>query len=298
MKWIKLFDEATKTPSDLDAIVSSIADDDSTMMTPTIDFLKNVYSLMNKRMFFNNLPQDKDMEFELKSDSRGRWFGLANAYRDVDTGVIQVNGITLNTAKTQSMRNWIETIVHEMIHLCDYVTYPEHFSDKSYDEHGEWFLNEAKRFKKIGLTITPQNHSDNGVDDENKRIMNMIGKEIYVQIGKTNDGLPQIFKILTKNKEKCFKVLKKKGYRKVILLSTENPKSVELKPTFPKDGIDFKVWYLGDEFDRHYGPFKKIEVVDLQNMLVDENFDPGKSQLPKGVKVIKTIGRKQLISLM
>ena len=47
MKWIKLFDEAMKTPSDLDTIVSSIVAGGSTMMTPTIDFLKNLYSLMN-----------------------------------------------------------------------------------------------------------------------------------------------------------------------------------------------------------------------------------------------------------
>ena len=104
-----------------------------------------------------------------------------------------------------------------------------------------------------------------------KRIVNMINKELFVQVGKTNDGIPEAFKILSKNKDKCLSILKGRGYKKVVLLTSENPKSIELKPTRPTKDMGIRVYRLGDDFVRKYGPFKKVEVVDLTSIVSESD---------------------------
>jgi hypothetical protein len=114
--------------------------------------------------------------------------------------------------------------------------------------------------------------------------------EIFIQVGKTNDGTPEAFKILTKNKDKCLSILKERGYKQVALLASKNPKSVELKPTRPTRDMSIRVYRLGDEFTRKYGPFKKVEDVDLTSLVFESDEDDSTfktmSQI-KGLRVRK-----------
>lgn len=105
----------------------------------------------------------------------------------------------------------------------------------------------------------------------NKKVKDTMNKELFIQIGKTNDGLPEIFKILSKNKDKCLSVLKKRGYKKVVILTSSNPKSLELKTLRPSNEMNIRVYHIDESFRVKYGPFKKVEVVDLTSMVLESD---------------------------
>lgn len=270
MKWKLIVED--KTPSDMKSIEASFNKDVSDeKYTPTVDFVRNVYNKMNKEFFFNCLPTDNEIKFEVVNQVRNRMAGEAIAQQDLVTKEIAVKKLVVNGAFTFTLHDWMETILHEMIHVCDYVNFPQHFDDKNYDPHGSWFMNEGKRFTKYGFDVSRTCKSEHGISDDNERIVNMLNKELFIQVGNTNDGTPEAFKILTKNKDKCLSILKERGYKQVVLLASENPKSVELKPTRPTKDMSIRVYRLGDEFTRKYGPFKKVEDVDLTSLVFESD---------------------------
>ena len=271
MKW-KLIKEANKTPSDQKSIDGSFNGDVSDeKFTPTVEFTKAVYRKMNKELFFGCLPNEDELTFEISHSVRGGFAGITIAERDVVTRQINVKKLVLNGVLTFTLHNWMETILHEMIHICDYVNFPKHFDNDDYDAHGDWFMKEGERFKKFGFNVSKTCRAEHGVDMDNKKVKDTMNKELFIQIGKTNDGFPEIFKILSKNKDKCLSVLKKRRYKKVVILTSSNPKSVELKTLRPSNEMNIRVYHMDESFREKYGPFKKVEVVDLTSMVLESD---------------------------
>ena len=263
--------------------------------TPTVEFMKVVYNKMNKEFFFGCLPSENEIKFEVANQIRGGFVGLTFAERDAITREITVKKLVLNGIFTLTIHNWMETILHEMIHICDYVNFPQHFDDSKYDAHGDWFMKEGKRFKKFGFSVSKTCRTEHGVDMDNKKVKDMLNKELFIQVGKTNDGTLQIFKTLAKNKDKCLSILKERGYKKVVILASNNPKSIELKVVRPSRGMSIWVYHLDKDFNRKYGPFKKIETLDLTSMVLesDETNDETLKTLKsiKGMVYAKKIGK-------
>lgn len=295
MKWKRLIIEA-KTPSDIESINASFNKDISDeKFTPTVGFMKVVYNKMNKEFFFSCLPSENEIKFEVANQIRGGFVGLTFAERDAITREITVKKLVLNGIFTLTIHNWMETILHEMIHICDYVNFPKHFDNKEYDAHGDWFMKEGKRFEKFGFNVSRTCRIEHGVDMNNKKVKDTLNKELFIQVGKTNDGTPEIFKILAKNKNKCLSILKGRGYKKVAILSSSNSKSIELSPIRLSNGMNIRVYHLDDDFRKKYGPFKKVETLDLTSMVLesDETNDETLNTLRsiKGMVYAKKIGK-------
>lgn len=294
MKW-KLLEEAN-TPSDGESIDASFNKDLSDeKFTPTVEFMKSVYRKMNKEFFFGCLPDEGELKFEVANQIRGRFVGLTFAERDTITGEITVKKLVLNGVFMLTMHGWMETILHEMIHICDYVNFPKHFDSSEYDAHGEWFMQEGKRFKKFGFNVSRTCRIEHGINMDSKKVIDTLNKELFVQIGKTNDDIPEIFKILAKNRDRCLSILKERGYKKVTILSSSNPISVELKPMRPSNGMNIRAYHLDDEFKKKYGPFKKVETLDLESLTLEsiETNDETLTTLRsiKGMVCAKKIGK-------
>lgn len=165
----------------------------------------------------------------------------------------------------------------------------------------KWKLLEEANTPSDGVSIDASFNKD--VSDEKftptvefmRSVYRKMNKELFVQIGKTNDGIPEIFKILAKNKDKCLSILKERGYKRVAILSSSNPISVELKPIRPSNGMNIRAYHLDDGFEQKYGPFKKVETLDLESMLLESNEDNDETLTTlrsiKGVVYARKIGK-------
>lgn len=94
-------------------------------------------------------------------------------------------------ASTEKVKQ--NVLIHEMIHIADYVFHPEHFVDdgrrvREYDAHGPiFFLKEAARLKQYGWDISAivsaeQIQQSEMTDDVKKRLANRISSAIAAVI--------------------------------------------------------------------------------------------------------------------
>ena len=156
MKWVKLLGESNTIPSDKKSIDDSFNKDVSDeKFIPTEEFARTVYNKVNIEFFFNYLPSD--VEFKIKNTIRGGEFGVAigNKYTVRGKSFISDFKLILNSSVTMSIHDWIGVVIHEMIHILDYDEHPDHYMNKEYNPHGEWFLEQGKRFEKFGFHGRP-----------------------------------------------------------------------------------------------------------------------------------------------
>jgi len=123
---------------------------------PTQEFLETAYEIMNEEFFGNQLPKPERLLFIIKSLPRSNFIGMASYRINRFEQTITPTAITLNSSRTLTLHEWLEVVLHEMVHVCDYVNYPEHFlgyGGRYYDSHGTWFLNYGKQFEKDGFHV-------------------------------------------------------------------------------------------------------------------------------------------------
>ena len=62
----------------------------------------------------------------------------------------------------------MDVLLHEMIHILDYAHYSYHFSNKNYDTHGQFFLEQADKLNKYGwnITVTFEVKNDSSVSEK------------------------------------------------------------------------------------------------------------------------------------
>ena len=170
------------TPSDMDEIMASFNSDVSPRkLVPTTKFLENAYRIFNRKFFGDRLPQR--LVFQIKAQPTQSYVGLAYYEYNNRTGSVRAVAITLNSARTLTLHEWLEVVLHEMIHVLDYETNPRSFVGymrRAYDAHGAWFLNEGKKYEKYGFHVQKYCAADIGVNDSNPRIKGRIQNSVFL----------------------------------------------------------------------------------------------------------------------
>ena len=120
------------------------------------------YSLFNKWYFGNKLPEKNKLEFEADYFAGERFVG--RAWCDIkkcgDKITIKPEKIVYNLTFPTHEEMFMNVLLHEMIHVLDFVYYPKHFLDEKYDPHGDFFMSQANRINDYGWNITKECKED------------------------------------------------------------------------------------------------------------------------------------------
>ena len=270
MKWLLLEEFTPSTDKFVSTAIKS--DSNVTRYTPTLDFLKRAYSKLNNKFFGGKLPTG-GFEYKIDHDLNDTSAGHANANKDESTGKIKIKYIALNGTLMKSPHSWIETLIHEMIHIEDFTCHPEHFNKEGYTGHENWFDNRARSFKKYGFDIEDtdmDNDVTTTIDDYN--ITEKHNSSIFIGLGRNpmNNAL-LVWKVDKKNKEHALLELKKQGCKSVKILNTNNLNSTRLGDMSFDDMEMSRGYELDSLKEKLYVPFDEIETIDLSKLKVDEN---------------------------
>lgn len=120
----------------------------------TKEFIKEKYTRFNGLYFDNVLPDINDVPIELYK-SRQKFIGRASCYDMNRDGVVSSFKLEFVNYVDYDDDTMCSIILHEMIHLEDFVLNPDHNLSRYYDAHGSWFLAEADRVtRESGYKIT------------------------------------------------------------------------------------------------------------------------------------------------
>ena len=271
MKWILLSE--SYIPNGIEIIKKSFNDDYTyEKFTPTIKFLEEAYGYLNNRLFQGKLPED--IEFKIEHSLEDNDAGHTYANDDKTEGEFVIDRVSLNGTLMMTIHSWLETILHEMIHVMDFKFHPEHFNKKinpNYDYHKGWFMKEADKFKKYGFDIKETIDSDVETTTDDDSIKEQMNGVIYIKLGYNPIfKCDTMIKIHSLDKNSAFKELKSMGCSSIDVISTKNLSSTRLK-TIELDDIGQKSYRMTDKFNDTYGPFTKIETIDLTKTKFDEN---------------------------
>ena len=281
MKWL-LIEEYT--PEDNGFIENAIrAQDSRKVYTPSVGFLKMSYRKLNKMFFDDNLPNN--IEFKIETDVNDKNSGHTDADNNENPNKFNIHYISLNGTLMKSPHSWIETILHEMIHVDDFANHPEHFVD-GYNEHGDWFMKQARRLNKFGFDIVEKDmdkNTETTVDDDS--IKEKLEKSTFIVFGTHPiSGISSLVKVDSEDKEDALMKFKQNGCKKVTIVKTKNLNSVRLKIMDISDIGEFQ-YNVTNEFDKRYGPFEEVETIDLTK--IAESTDKGKNWMKSTMTVTK-----------
>ena len=278
-------------PSDEKFILNAIHGvGDNIKYTPTVDFLKAAYLKLNNMFFNGELPNDIDFRIEKNLDDNG--VGHTHAKDNYSENCIAIEYVSLNGTMMKTPHSWIETIIHEMIHVAEFIEHPEHFMHKSdYEKHGKWFMDKAKSFKKFGFDIGEIEMDKNiGTSEDDEDIKAKHEKSIFLKLGSIPIyNLDSLIKIAKKDKNEALTALKKLGCRKIILMKTNNLNAVRLANIDVSD-IGERQYLMNDEFMDKYGPFEEIDTIDLTKMTINERSFHDKNHRPAIIVTIDSDG--------
>ena len=277
--YIKLYESITsKIPSDKESILKSFNQDVSEdMFAPTQEFLETSYNLFNEKFFNNSLPHN--LKFIITNAPRATYIGKA-AYQ-INRYLKQIIplAIKLNGSRKMTVHNWLEVVLHEMIHILDYQINPSHFlygNKNSYDSHGSWFLNKGKEFLSEAFNVQKYCNSNQELDFDNKTIKNKINnvrfilasikskQAVFVVSDKTLENHINILGEVSKYRVKDMKLQK--------ILKSSNPDVLRLKSIRMKNYHSGYSWYwFTEDFQKKYGPFEEISEINTSNVQEDRD---------------------------
>ena len=279
VNYIKLYESITsKIPSDKETLLKSFKQDISEdMFAPTQEFLETSYNLFNEKFFNNSLPER--LLFMVSNAPRARYMGLAGYRINNYAETIIPTYIKLNSSRKMTVHNWLEVVLHEIIHILDYQTNPSHFlygNKNSYDSHGSWFLNKGKEFESEGFHVQKYCNSNQTIDTDNPSIKNKINnmrfilasigqrQAIFVVSDKTLENHINILGEVSKYRVKDMKLQK--------VLKSSNPDVLRLKSIRMKNYHSGYSWYwFTEDFQKKYGPFEEISEINTSNVQEDRD---------------------------
>lgn len=164
-------------------------------MVVNINWIKENYFKYNNIVFDGKLPTD------IKFNANKRLkvsCGRASYIVHLDTGVISDICLTISAMYDNSEDSHLCTLLHEMIHIEDYVFHPEHFLRKkmngdgyeyieNYDAHGLWFLKECKRINSMNLIKFKLSPVQEAEETENEINVQELETRVCLLNSKTND---------------------------------------------------------------------------------------------------------------
>lgn len=149
-------------------------------MTVDKKWVKENYLKFNNIAFNGSLPTN----IAFKTNGRIKSCAYASYVMHLDTGIVDDLELVMNSNLDNNEEAHICTLLHEMIHIEDYVFHTEHFlrektfptprikyeKVKGYDAHGEWFLGECARINNMHLTkyqLSPKQTSEESKTEKN-----------------------------------------------------------------------------------------------------------------------------------
>lgn len=277
--FLELYESITsKIPSDKESLLKSFKKDVSQdMFAPTQEFLETSYNLLNEKFFNNSLPHN--LIFIISNAPRAIYMGVAGYQINRFLEHVTPLFIKLNGSRKMTVHNWLEVVLHEMIHILDYQTNPSHFlygNKKSYDSHGSWFLNKGKEFLSEGFNVQKYCNSYQELDLDNKTIKNKINnvrfilasikskQAVFVVSDKTLENHINILGEVSKYRVKDMKLQK--------ILKSSNPDVLRLKSIRMKNYHSGYSWYwFTEDFQNKYGPFEEISEIYTSNVHEDRD---------------------------
>ena len=291
MKWLLI---EKFIPSDEKFILDAIHGvKDNGRYTPTVDFLKEAYNKLNNMFFNGELPNDMEFKIEKNLDDNGA--GHTQANDNYTENCIDIEYVSLNGTLMKSPHSWIETIIHEMIHVAEFTEPPEHFMHKSdYEKHGKWFMDKARSFKKWGFDIGEKDMDINiGTSEDDEDIKARYENFMFIGLGRNPVFDTEILvKVAKADKDKALQALKQIGCKSVKILNSDNLNSTRLPSQSIQDILQRKTLELYDtEFNSKYVPFDEVETIDLTNLKVNESMVLEKEHRPAITVTILPDGR-------
>ena len=183
-------------------------------MLVTIDWIKKNYEAFNELYFDGVLP--KNLKFKV-SKSKNTW-GYAQYRYDYAGNTIVPLSITISNYYDSPESVKLNTLIHEMIHIYDYVLNPNHFIfngrrvGRRYNAHGYWFLNQCERFKEFGFDINPKVTNEEVCvstlsDGAKRKEAKKVEDSLVVVVSGTNSNW--MFKTNKANLDKAIKSIKR-----------------------------------------------------------------------------------------
>ena len=121
-------------------------------------------------------------------------------------------------------------------------------------------------------------------EEVDMEMMDKFNLFTYLKISHHPLGWDEILKIDSSDKSNVMSILKNKKYTHVVEIKTSNLNSVRLDNTKVEANKPIMSYHADDEFNDRYGPFEKVEDIDLTKMTFNES---GKSELRSTMRIIK-----------
>ena len=246
------------------------------LMPPDERLMHTAYRVFNREFFDGALPSD--LPLKTATEAKSSYRGYASYSFNLSSRTLRPTGITLNSKFTASLHEWLNTFLHECIHVLDYVKRPDMFLDRMdrrgicrYDSHGEWFMSVARRFDRFGFDVekycTTENFGVNADDGGISRAIerNRSGMVLARLVGLSDDKGGGVVKIARAFKPKFESFIEAciasgrnfcKGITKVEYYTTGNPKLMNLKQFRPRNSSSGISWYFFDGIKSEYGPLE------------------------------------------
>ena len=225
------------------------------------------------------------MKFKVLSFPNEEYYGDTKCFIN-QYGRLIPSTIILNKAFLLSPHQWVEVIIHEMIHVLDYEYTPEHFEDIKYEKHGDWFMSQANRFRNDGFDI--KDYADYEFE-HNDDICDMNEFNYFIVIDKSVDDEVYGVKVTKDKLDDSLKYIYDKFHKKsVIVLKTNNPHYNELEEVNTNND-SYEVYEYDDKFIEEFGPFYGKEKRNLNEMFSESNEEPESIRTLRQIKGIRNI---------
>lgn len=278
MKWYLL---ESSIPSDTSIIDASIKRDvSSEQYYANVEFMQYAYNKLNYLLFYNFLPSN--IKFSVKN-LKNNMVGCALYKIDTTSNQVIPISISLNIKFKLTVHQWLEAMVHEMIHICDYTINPKHFTQQGYDAHGDWFMNIGQKFKKFGFNVNAKCQFEIG-NNEEMTIDVMKEYSTFILFKENNDWMAIRIRPDDIDKFVDSILIKTKKVKTYVLSKTKNPAANELETWDITAPLLLDTFKVNDVFIDSYGPFIS-ETVSLKNKYISESQD----NVDKYIEVVKQI---------
>jgi hypothetical protein len=292
-----------ETPSGEKEILAAFNADDGVKFSPTVEFLRNAYGILNQRLFGGKLP--RNLVFSVESRPSKRFVGLAKYTWRYDPWdhtlpyVIVPKGITLNGSVTLSLHEWLNVVLHEMVHILDYQTNPEHFQERqlrrgrrSYDAHGGWFLEQGRKFDRFGFNIQKYCNAEMEMNTDDRKVRKAVADSVFLLLKQPGKEDPYIMKVKRNTLEKHVQYLRRRilggtfpGVGEFYVVSGDNPMVARLKTMNMRNvGSKISFYFYNNDFVGKFGPFKTERVVPVERDELSEEEENGGRLDPEEVK--------------
>lgn len=213
-----------------------IYEENEKVSVPTQTECQWLYDECNEKYFAGMLPSE--LPIIVSSRMSNAW-GLAGW--ECKNGELHPSYIKISSRRAISEFALKSTMLHEMVHILDYVMHPEHFIKQTprgivkvrYNAHGDWFMNNpaSKAIRKDGFVI------ERYVQDSQEESSELSDKYKELAKKKAEEGVYAIIGRFARDPRKTF-------FRKITI-------------------GEFFVYNRGDSFENEFENWKECGAIEF-----------------------------------